>query len=194
MQRFNFRFSAVLAMVAGILADCAAKAADAAGQLLHRQGLMPSAIQSTQYAGLVSALRVKIRSQDGGTSEKTMVGSTPAAYAAQAVNELFDLFIIPAGSRILPFGQVECAAGAASSTLSIGLRTRAAGTVISATAIASAVNLTAAGVKLANNGSIFAGGGYIATEDLIAYATFTGAINTANQAITVYQPLLPMSP
>lgn len=152
------------------------------------------AIQSTQYAGAQSFPRVKIRPSDAGAAEKTFVGSTPATYAAQAVNEIFDLFVIPAGSRILPFGRVECATGAASSTLSIGLRSLATGTVVSATQIASAVNLTTAGVKDANNGAGFAGAGYIATEDLVCYGTFTGATNTANQAITVYQPVLAPSP
>lgn len=151
------------------------------------------AIQSTQFAGMQAVPRVKIRPQDGGASEKVLVATTPAAYAAQAVNEIFDLFFIPAGSRVLPFGRVECAAGAASSTLNIGLRSAATGTVVSATSIASGVNIAAAGIKDANNGAAFAGGGYIAPEDLIAYGTFTGATNSANQAITVYQPILPMA-
>ncbi len=146
------------------------------------------AIQSTQYAGLVSTPRVRPRPQDSGNGDRVFVGSTPATYAAQAVNEIFDLFVIPAGTRVIPFTRVECAAGAASSTLSIGLRSLATGTVISATSIASGVNLTAAGVKEANNGAAFAGGGFIATEDLVVYGTFTGATNTANQQITVYMP------
>lgn len=149
------------------------------------------AIQSTQYAGVTTFPRVKIRPSDGGTAEKTLVGTTPTTYAAQAVNEIFDLFIIPAGSRVLPFGRVECAAGAASSTLNIGVRSLATGTVISATQIASAININTAGVKDANNGAGFAGVGFIATEDLVCYGTFTGATNTANQAIAVYQPILP---
>lgn len=148
------------------------------------------AIQSTQFAGSQSFPRVKIRPSDSGIAEKTFVGSAPATYAAQAVNEIFDLFIIPAGSRVLPFGRVECAAGAASSTLSIGVRSLATGVVVSATQIASAVNLNAAGLKDANNGAGFAGAGYIAPEDLVCYGTFTGATNTANQAITVYLPVL----
>lgn len=149
------------------------------------------AIQSTQYAGLVAVPRVKVRAQDNGQSEKTVVGSTPATYIAQVVNEIFDIAVIPQGSRILPFGRVECAAGAASSTLSLGLKSLATGAVVSATAIASGVNLTTAGVKDANNGVNFAGAGYITTEDVVLYGTFTGATNTANQAITVYQPFLP---
>lgn len=144
------------------------------------------AIQSTQYAGLVSAPRVKARPQDAGNDVSVFVGQTPTTYAAQAVSELFDLFVVPAGSRILPTGKLECAAGAASSTMSLGIRSQATGTVVSATQIASAVNLTAAGVKDINNGAGFAGTGYITTEDVIVYGTFTGATNTANQAITVY--------
>jgi hypothetical protein len=149
------------------------------------------AIQSTQYAGSQSFPRVKIRPSDAGATEKTLVGTTPAAYAAQAVNEVFDLFIIPAGARVLPFGRVECAAGAASSTLNIGVRSLATGTVVSATQIASGVNIAAAGVKDANNGVGFGGAGFIATEELVCYGTFTGATNSANQAIAVYQPILP---
>lgn len=149
------------------------------------------AIQSTQYAGIVGVPRVKVRATDGGNSEKTLFATTPTTYAAQAINELFDLGVIPAGSRILPFGKLECAAGAASSTLSIGLRSAATGTVISATQIASAVNLTAAGVKDINNGAAFAGAGYVTTEDVIVYGTFTGATNTANQAISLYLPFVP---
>ncbi|MEL4181233.1 hypothetical protein [Roseateles sp. PN1] len=151
------------------------------------------AIQSTQYAGVVGVPRVKVRPADNGNSEKTIFATTPTTYAAQAVNEIFDLGFIPAGSRIMPFSKVECAAGAASSTLSIGLRSAATGTVISATQIASGVNLTAAGVKDANNGAGFAGTGYVTTEDVIAYGTFTGATNTANQAISVYLSYVPAS-
>lgn len=151
------------------------------------------AIQSTQFAGMQAVPRVKIRPQDGGLAEKVLVATTPATYAAQAVNEIFDLFFIPAGSRIPPFCRVECAAGAASSTLSIGLRSAATGVVVNAGAIATGVNLTAAGIKDANNGTVYAGGGYVAPEDLVAYGTFTGATNTANQAITVYLPVVPMA-
>lgn len=148
------------------------------------------AIQSTQYAGLVSAPRVKSRPQDAGNNEKVFVAQTPATYAAQAINELFDMFVLPAGTRILPTGLVECAAGAASSTLNIGIRSLATGTVVSATQIASAVNLSAAGTKSINNGAAFAGSGYITTEDVIVYGTFTGATSQANQAITVYLPVV----
>ena len=148
-------------------------------------------IQSTQYAGLVSTPRVKIRPQDNGQSEKTIFATTPVTYAAQAVNELFDMGVIPQGSRLTTSSRVECAAGAASSTLNIGLRSAATGAVISATQIASGVNLTAAGVKDANSGLAFAGVGYVTTEDVIVYGTFTGATNTANQAISVYINFLP---
>jgi len=151
------------------------------------------AIQSTQFTGLVSVPRVKIRPQDNGQSVKIVVAQTPTTYVAQVVAELFDLGIIPQGSRLTTNTSVECAAGAASSTLNIGLRSMATGVVVSATQIASAVNLTAAGTKAANNGAAFAGTGYITPEDMIAYGTFTGATNTANQQITVYLEYLPAS-
>jgi hypothetical protein len=146
------------------------------------------AIKSQHFAQTQNFARQPVRPQDCGANEKLFVAQTPAAYAAQAVSETFDLCVIPAGSRILPTGSLECAAGAASSTLNIGLK-KLDGTVISATQIASAVNISAAGVKAINNGAAFAGNGYIATEDVLAYATFTGATNQANQAITVYLPV-----
>jgi hypothetical protein len=196
-MKMNFRLSALAGtLVAGVqhaAAPLAEHAFNGLTSLMQRQGLMLNAIQSIQYAGIVGVPRVKVRAQDNGQAEKTVVGSAPAVYVAQAVNEIFDLAIIPAGSRLLPFGRVECAAGAASSTLSIGLRSVATGVVVAAGGIATGVNLTAAGVKDANNGTLFAGNGYIATEDLVLYGTFTGATNTANQAITVYQPFLPAS-
>jgi hypothetical protein len=151
------------------------------------------AIQSTQYAGVVGVPRVKVSPTDNGNAEKVMFATTPATYAAQAVNEIFDLGFIPAGSRLLPTGQLECATGAASSTMNIGLRNAATGVVISATQIASAVNINAAGVKALNNGAAFAGAGYVTPVDVIVYGTFTGATNTANQAISVYVPFVPAS-
>lgn len=148
------------------------------------------AIQSTQYAGLVSTPRVKPRPQDSGNHEATFVGTTPTTYTAQAVNEIFDFFIIPSGSRILPTAILECAAGAASSTLNIGIRSLATGTVVSATQIASALALTTAARLNANNGAAFAGSGYICPEDMVVFGTFTGATNTANQQITLYLPIV----
>lgn len=148
------------------------------------------AIDSTQFSGPRSAPPVKVAPTDNGSDVKVFVFQTPATYAAQAVNEIFRMGVIPAGSRILPTGALECAAGAASSTLSIGLRRASDLSVISATQIASAVNLTAAGVKDINNGAGFAGTGYVAPVDMEVYGTFTGATNTANQQITVYLPVV----
>ena len=144
------------------------------------------AIDSTQFTGVNAAPPVKVSPQDGGNEQKTFVWQAPATYAAQAINEIFRMGVIPAGSRILPSSNLECAAGAASSTLNIGLRRASDLTVISATQIASGVNLTAAGVKPLNNGAGFAGSGYVCPVDMEVYGTFTGATNTANQAITVY--------
>ena len=151
------------------------------------------AITSTQFAGVVSVPRAKVRPQDNGQSVKIVIAQTPTTYIAQVVNELFDMGVIPQGSRLTLNTVVECAAGAVSSTLSIGLRSMATGVVVSATQIASAVNLNAAGIKAANNGAAFAGTGYICPEDMVAYGTFTGATNTANQQITVYLEYLPAS-
>lgn len=146
-------------------------------------------IKSQHFQQTNDYARQPVRPQDSGANLKVYVAQAPAAYAAQGIGETFDLFEVPKGARILPWGSVECAAGAASSTLNIGLRKASDGTVVSATQIASAVNLTAAGIKAINNGAGFAGDGYIASEDMVAYATFTGATSAANQKITVYLPV-----
>lgn len=149
------------------------------------------AIQSTQYAGLVSIPRVKSLPIDSGNNVKLFRATTPTTYAAQAVNELFDLFVIPKGSLIMPFGVLENATNAASVTLAIGLRTLAAGTVISATQLLAATAITTAARTTINSGAAFtAGTGYICTEDMIVYATFAGATSTANAQISVYLPVV----
>jgi hypothetical protein len=149
------------------------------------------AIQSTQYAGLVSTPRVKPRPQDAGNSEKTFVFQTPTTYAAQSIAELFDMGIIPAGSRVLAHGVLENATNAASVTLSIGLRSLATGTVVSATQLLAATAITTAARTTINSGAAFtAGTGYICPEDMIVYGTFGGATSTANAQITVYLPVI----
>jgi hypothetical protein len=149
------------------------------------------AIQSTQYAGLVSVPRVKPRPQDCGNSEKLFIGQTPTTYIAQTVAEIFDLFIIPAGCRVLPTGVLENATNAASVTLSIGMRSLATGTVLSATQLLAATAITTAARAPINSGAAFtAGTGFITTEDMVVYATFGGATSTANAQITVYLPVV----
>jgi hypothetical protein len=145
------------------------------------------AIQSTQFAGTVSTPRVKIRPQDAGNQIKMFVAQTPTTYASQAINELFDMTVLPAGTRILPTGTLENAANAASATLSIGLRSLATGTVISATQLLAATAITTAARTAINTGAAFVNGtGYVTTEDVVVFGTFGGAASTANAQITVY--------
>lgn len=143
-------------------------------------------IQSVQYAGAVATPRVKAALQDIGNNIKSFFVNTPATYAAQAIGQVFDFGVIPAGSRILPKAELSCAAGAASSTIDIGIKKASDGTVILANGLAVGIALTTAGIKDANNGTLLAlGTGYITTEDVIIYGTFQGAANTANQQIAV---------
>lgn len=145
------------------------------------------AIQSTQYAGLTAVPRVKPSPVDAGNNVKAFIANTPATYAAQAVGELWDMFVIPAGSRILPFGTLENAANAASTTLSIGLRSLATGTVVSATQLLAATSIASAARTSINSGAAFtAGTGYVCPEDMIVYGTFGGATTNANVQMSVY--------
>lgn len=144
------------------------------------------AITSTQYTGQTATPRRKSNPRDQGNNFKIFYAESPDTYTAQAIAERFDFGVIPKGSRIVPTGVVQCAAGAASSTLDIGIRSLATGTVIDIDGLAKVVNLTTAGVKPVNTGDLFlTGNGYVTTEDVIVYGTFQGATNTANQKISL---------
>lgn len=91
--------------------------------------------------------------------------------------------IVPAGSRFTAGSLASIAAGAASSTVSIGIRDPLTKVAIDATAIANAVSLTTAAAGLAlNNGTKLTGGAdYVTTQDVEVYLTFGGAAPSANQ-------------
>jgi hypothetical protein len=108
----------------------------------------------------------------------------PAVYASAAINDTIFVGRIPAGSRILADSAVSCGTGTASSTLDIGLRSTKTGTVLSATGIATGVDIATSGVKFANSGAyVTAGAEFVTTEETDVYATVKGAALAANQAL-----------
>lgn len=92
--------------------------------------------------------------------------------------------IIPKGSRLLGNVLLSNAAGAASSTLALGLRDPVTLVAVDATAIIAATAITTATTATVNTGTkITAGQFYLLPSDLEIYGTFAGATPTANQAI-----------
>ena len=93
---------------------------------------------------------------------------------------------IPGGSRILAPVTLSNGTGAASSTISVGLRNSITKVASDATAILAATSLTTAGTAQFNTGTkVTAGQFYTTTEPSEVFLTFGGATPTANQAIRV---------
>lgn len=139
-------------------------------------------INSKQAAKL--ATRQKLSPNESHGRERLLYARTPDVYAAPAINDTLLLGRVPVNARFSSGAWVTCAAGTAAGTLNIGIRDARTGVVISATGIANGVAINAAGKLAADNGAYFAGGAeYVTDREVEVYATFTGAVGTANQAI-----------
>ncbi|HWK72184.1 MAG TPA: hypothetical protein VNS29_15225 [Burkholderiaceae bacterium] len=139
-------------------------------------------VNTTQAAKVLA--NQKILPYESFGRVRILAAKLPATHAELAINDTIFIGRIPGGSRILINNKVSCASGTASSTLDIGLRKTSDGTVIDANGIASSVNTAAAGHKDANNGELIASGAeYVTTEEVDVYATVTGAVLAANQAL-----------
>lgn len=139
-------------------------------------------VKSRQSA-LVEATK-KVLPTDAHGRRRIIVITTPAAFTAALNDTMGSGAVVPAGARFTAGSIVSCAAGAASSTLSIGFRHPETKAVFDATAIASGVDIAAAGQKEANNGTKVADGiEHVISQPVEVYLTFTGAAPQANQAI-----------
>lgn len=127
----------------------------------------------------------KVRPSDFYGRKRVVIIETPATHAAALNDTIGSGFRLPAGARLLSSSIVNVlGAGAASSTLSVGLRNFDTKVATDATAVASAVALTTVARLAANNGTGL-GNGVLAAAGLELYATFTGAAPTANQQVRV---------
>lgn len=126
----------------------------------------------------------KMTPGDFGGRVRSVIIETPATHAAALNDTIGSGVSIPAGARFLGLGAVQViGAGAASSTLSIGLRNPDTKVAIDAGAIATGVALTTAGRIPAVNGTYVNANGTVSAASAEVYATFTGANPTANQQI-----------
>lgn len=129
----------------------------------------------------------KVLNADAGRL-RTVVVQTPATFAQLAINDtIAGGVFIPKGSRVVN-ARVSNAAGTASSTINVGLRKRADNTVLSATAISSAIAISSATTTptAAGNGAYLAAGvDNVLTDDAEVYVTATGAVLAANQLVRI---------
>lgn len=112
---------------------------------------------------------------------------TAAVYAAPAQNDIAGTEIyLPKGARVVLPVTVSCAAGTASSTLSVGIRDAVTKVAVDATAIVNAAAINAAATAQFNTGTkLITGQTYLMPQDVELYLTFGGAAGAANQAIRV---------
>lgn len=137
---------------------------------------------TTQAAKLIA--RTKLMPHESHGRVRSLNAKMPAAFAQMAINDTIFIGRIPAGSRLLGDGIVSCGAGTATGTIDIGLRETATGTVLSATGIATGVDVATAGVKAATNGAyITSGAEYVTLVECDVYATVKVAVLAANQAL-----------
>lgn len=123
---------------------------------------------------------------------RVAVIETPATYAAPAQNDTAGTdLVLPQGSRVLLPITVSCAAGTASSTLSVGLRDPRTKVAIDATAVVNAAAISSASTSQVNTGTkCITGQTYLLPQDCELYLTFGGAAGSANQAIRVEVPFV----
>ncbi len=140
-------------------------------------------VNTTQGAKIVNRTP-KLLPHESFGRKRILASKMPTTYAQLAIGDTIFIGRVPAGSRFTGNNLVSCAAGTASCTLSIGTRSTATQVVASATAIASGIDVAAAGQKSANNGALIASGlEYITTEEVDVYATVAGAVLAANQPL-----------
>lgn len=129
----------------------------------------------------------KVLNADAGRL-RTVVVQTPATFSQLAIDDtLAGGVFIPKGSRVVG-ARISNAAGTASSTVNVGLRKRADGTVLSATAISSLIAISSATTTSTNAGNgayIAAGVDQVLSDDAEVYVTAKGAVLAANQLLRI---------
>jgi hypothetical protein len=128
---------------------------------------------------------------EGGGRMRTFFARYVQGASTQAIGDTIYLGDLPKGARLGRGGVLSLSTGTASCTLSIGLRTKGTGTVLSATAIGAAIDAATAGQKLLNNGAyIGSGEEYVTVAPVEVYATINTAVLAPNQKIVFEIPYI----
>ena len=125
----------------------------------------------------------------GGSFNRSRVAiiDTPAVYAAPANGDTAGTELyLPQGARLQTPVSLSCAAGNASSTVSVGIRSARTKVAIDPTAVLNAAPINAAFAGQLNSGSKVTNGQfYVMPEDVELYLTYGGAAGLANQALRI---------
>lgn len=117
--------------------------------------------------------------------------TTAAAWTAANGDTFGTGIVLTKGSRLICDVVASFGTGAASSTLSIGLRDANTKVAVDATAIINALAITTAATSQVNTGTkMITGQDYVLPQDCEIYGTFGGATPTANQAIRIEVPYI----
>lgn len=142
-------------------------------------------IKSVQALKLAAVPPQKLSTTESHGRIRLMFAALGATHAAAQIGDTVALGRIPQNARILG-GTLSCAAGTASATLDVGIRSVKTGDVIDADGLAVAANINAAGAKPINTGALIANGAsYVTTEEVEVYGTVGGAALAANQAVSI---------
>lgn len=140
---------------------------------------------TTQGAKIIA--QTKLLPHESFGRERRLCAKMPATYSQLAINDTVFFGRIPAGSRILATGKLICAAGTASSTMDIGLRSTKTQTLLnSGQGLAIAIDIATAGPKNIDTGTyIAAGAEFVTTEECDVVGTVKGAVMAANQSLKI---------
>lgn len=150
---------------------------------------MPEILNATRTAVAIAAGRKTDPTAQNGA--RFAVISTPPAWSALNTDTAATGIILAKGTRLICDVVLSCAAGAASSTLSVGLRDAYTKVAVDPTAIINAASIAAASTGQVNTGTrLINGQEYTLPQDCEIYFTFGGANPLANQPIRVEIPYL----
>lgn len=123
-------------------------------------------------------------------SRKAVI-TTAATWSAANGDTFGTGIVLVKGTRLSGDVLASFATGAASSTLSIGIRDAVTKVAVDATAIINALAITTAATAGVNTGTkVINGQDYVLPQDCEIFGTFGGANPTANQAIRVEVPYI----
>lgn len=143
----------------------------------------------TKTAIAIAAGR-KVDPTANNRSRKAVI-TTAAAWIAANGDTFGTGIVLPKGTRLSGDVFASFSAGAASSTLSIGIRDAVTKVAVDATAIINALAITtAASAGVTTGTKVITGQDYVLPQDCELYGTFGGATPQANQVIRIEVPYI----
>ena len=148
---------------------------------------MPELATVTKTAIAIAAGR-KTDPTANNRSRKAII-TTPATWSAANGDTASTGIVLPKGTRLSGDVFASFGTGAASSTLSVGIRDAVTKIAVDATAIISALAITTAASSGVTTGTkLINGQDYVLPQDCELFLTFGGAAPAANQAIRLEIP------